>query len=124
MIKANYNKDGSIKKVVIAESVNQGNNNVNTISINIEDMDATSQTCKGEFILPDQSKVEINATYNVSDEVFEVTLPNTVTLYPGILLINFVLLGIDKTLYTQQFSLRINPTAYEHQPTEESEEEQ
>lgn len=123
MIKANFNSDGSIKNIEINESINQGNHNFNNIEVDIEGMDSTNQTCKAEFVLPNDDKVELDANYDGASEKFKLSLPNTVTLFSGILLVNFVLIGVDSTLRTYQFPLRINPTAYEHQVEDDEEEE-
>jgi hypothetical protein len=122
MIYVRCNNDGSLKKVLIDESINQGNNNVNKIFANVPNLaDVTS--CKATFKLPDQSHIIIDCSSDTIDEEegFSCYLPNTVTLYHGFIYFDLEITYNNGTLYTTQLALKVNPTNYEHTPESDDE---
>lgn len=127
MIYAKFNKDGSIDQLAIDESINQGNNNVNTLLASFNDISGLdTYTCKAEFELPDESVVEVSGSYGTilpNQQGFSFPIPNTVTKYAGVVRTVVKLTKDDATLYTYQIGLKVNKTSFVYQEPEDEEEE-
>lgn len=114
-----YNHDGSIKTLVVDESIQQNNNGVNQIFVSIEGYETTDYTCVANFELPDGTLNSLVGVADVGVEVgeltydgFVITLTNAQTLYPGKLKMSIKLVDLqDRQLCTYQTELQVNPSS-------------
>lgn len=121
MMYVDFNKDGSIKTLIIGESIQQGSNNVNTLFATIDGYNTSDYRCVAQFTLPDQSVQQVLGEVATEDinEVphtgYLVTITENETYLDGTVKVNLKLiqnLG-DEVLATYQVFLKINPTGYE-----------
>lgn len=114
-----YNHDGSIKTLIVDESIQQNNNGVNQIFVSIEGYETTDYTCVANFELPDGTLNSLVGVADVGVEVgelaydgFVITLTNAQTLYPGKLKMSIKLVDLqDRQLCTYQTELQVNPSS-------------
>lgn len=114
-----YNHDGSIKTLVVDESIQQNNNGVNQIFVSIEGYETADYTCVANFELPDGTLNSLVGVADVGVEVgelaydgFVITLTNAQTLYPGKLKMSIKLVDLqDRQLCTYQTELQVNPSS-------------
>ena len=125
MINFLFNKDGSIKELTINESIQQGNNNINRIFVYVDENDNDDFIYKANVEIPNGDIVELVGTASeetIKENTYKgyiFTLPNTVTLYPGIIYISFKIEDANSILFTYQIPLKVNKTTYVHQVNEE-----
>lgn len=119
-----FNYDGSIKTLIVSESINQGSNNVNKVYAAIEGHPVEDYSCNAIFELPNGDLEQLagtQSTFTVDDteyDGYEVSLAESVTIYAGNLKMNLKLLDLaDNVLCTYQVKLKVNPTGYEPNTT-------
>lgn len=114
-----FNNDGSIKTLIVGESIQQGNNLVNTIFISVDGYDPEEYSCIAQFVLPNgEIGTSLNGTIarnelvnNVLYNGYKVTLTQAQTMYPGTLKSAFKILDLNShTLFTYEYDFLINPT--------------
>lgn len=119
-----FNQDGSINTLVVGESINQGNNNVNQIFAAVNGYPTSDYTCVAEFELPNGELEELNGVQDEQElgiEIYSgytVSLSEDVTRLAGNLKLNLKLIDLnDNVLCTYQVTLKVNPTGYEPNDT-------
>lgn len=113
-----YNKDGSIRKINLTDFIQQGNDNVNSIFLVIEDKTAYDWAASVLFELPN-GDVEVVTPVAAVQEVegeeksgWLVSIPAAVTIYEGNVKFSVSILNLQgQTLFTYQGKLVINPAA-------------
>ena len=119
-----FNPDGSIKTLVVGESIQQGDHETKQIFTKIEGIDPAEYTCSADFVLPDGELSYLVAS-QVTDESDEdygegyaITLTEGQTYLAGNLKMNLRLVDLQgHVLCTYQVTLKINPTAYDPNET-------
>ena len=121
MLYVKFNKDGSVNELSITESINQGNDNVNTVFATFDSLSLTSPTIKAEFELPDQSVVEVNTSATTIDDEsgYQLAIPKEATKYAGTVNLYFKVSNSQGALYTQKVPLLINKTSFVYEEEEE-----
>ena len=111
-----FNKDGSIKKQFINDFIQQGDNNVKTIFVTIEDFDQDEYAVGAVATLPDGTMLTLpnldaqKTIDGVSYEGKEVFITSNATILAGTLKLNLVATNNNETLVTYTLYLTINET--------------
>lgn len=116
-----FNQDGSIKTLVVGESIQQGNNLVNQIFVSVDGMNVNDYSCLAYFELPNGDVNSLNGTPKLNQDVggeslngYLITLTSAQTVYPGTLKTAFKVTNPSNvTLYTYEYEFQVNPTDYE-----------
>lgn len=114
-----YNHDGSIKTLIVDESIQQNNNGVNQIFVSIDGYEPADYTCVAYFELPNGTLNNVVGIADTGVEVGELTydgytivLTNAQTVYAGKLKMSIKLVDLqDNHLCTYQTELQVNPTS-------------
>lgn len=118
------NKDGSIKKAVSEEFIQQGSNNVNFVDFAIEGREVSSWTADCVFTLPDETTIRLNGvqqefTYSGKTYLgYRVYLTSAVLTFSGLIKITArAYNGQGGILYTFPFTQMVNPTMDNNEAT-------
>ena len=134
MTKVVFNKDGSIKNVLLPEYVTQGSTGESdalkvAVTIDGEDVTASGYSAIAYFKLPNGETTPLgftnNGTFDIAGETYKckyLYLDTSVTLYEGIVLVSIRLskdVGSIQT-YTYNWRLVVNPTNFDPYENEEN----
>lgn len=118
------NKDGSIKKAVSDEFIQQGSNNVNFIDFAIEGREVSSWTADCVFTLPDETTMRLNGVpkeFTYSNKTYlgyRVYLTSAVLTFSGLIKITARAYNEQgDILYTFPFTQMVNPTMDNNEAT-------
>lgn len=118
------NKDGSIKKAVSEEFIQQGSNNVNFVDFAIEGREISSWTADCVFTLPDETTIRLNGvqqefTYSGKTYLgYRVYLTSAVLTFSGLIKITARAYNEQgDILYTFPFTQMVNPTMDNNEAT-------
>lgn len=133
MLSIIFNNDGSIKTLIVGESIQQGDHETKQIFASIEGYENSEYEASCEFVLPNGELSELSGVAETDVNIygriydaethryehrqtydgFSFTLTEAQTLYAGILKANIKLINLQGAiLCTYQVELKINPTGY------------
>ena len=112
-----YNQDGSVRYKNLADYIQKGNNDVNSIFIAIKDLPNYQWTATVVFTLPTEETVAIAPTSSnknidgITYNGWNISLSSAVTLYEGLVYFSIQALNLsNQILFTYRDKLVINPS--------------